>query len=333
MRVHSKICATAALLLMMSTAAAGCGGAESTTAEGNPTKVTIAVGTGIAYAPLAIMKEEGRLEERYPDTKFVWNEGVSGGAATRDGMIAGDIQVGVAGISPFLIGVDKGVKWKVLGSMGQLSIDLVTIDPKIKTLADLDKSGKSISVPSPDSGQAIALKALGKREFGDVKAFDDQLTSMGHPDAYQALITGTTGAAFIGPPFQYRLQDDKGARRLAGAWDVFGPMTYSAIVLTDEFYEKYPKFSKGLYEALEESLNMLGDQPTDAANILSKIDGGKTTPKQYEEWLKNPETEWSATPKGYMENAKFMQSIGLIEKVPASEDDLFFDTVLNGGKK
>ena len=330
MRVRSKVSAAAASMLLMATVSA-CGGSDAT-AGGDPTKVTIAVGSGIAYAPLTIMKHERLLEKSFPDTKFVWNEGVSGGAATRDGMIAGDIQVGVAGIAPFLIGLDKGVKWKVLGSMGQLGIDLISIDPKIKTLADLDKSDNSISLPSPDSGQAIALKALGKSEIGDAKAFDDQLTSMGHPDAYQALKTGTTGAAFIGPPFQYKLEEEDGGRRLAGAWDAFGPMTYSAVVLTDEFHDKYPKFSKALYEALKETLDMLANRPADAATILSEVEGGATSPEKYEGWLKKPETEWSSTPRGYAKNAEFMKSIGMIGKVPKTED-LYFETVSGGNDK
>lgn len=330
MRTRSKIGATALALLLTATAAA-CGGSDSTE-TGDPSTVTIAVGSGIAYAPLTLMKAEGMLEERFPDTKFVWNEGVSGGAATRDGMIAGDIQVGVAGIAPFLIGLDKGVKWRVLGSMGQLGIDLVATDPKIRSLADLDKSKKAISLPSPDSGQAIALKALGKSELGDTKAFDDQLTSMGHPDAYQALLTGTTGAAFIGPPFQYMLQEDKNARRISGAWDAFGPMTYSAVVLTDEFYDQFPKFAKGVFEALEEILVMLAERPAEAAKILSELEDGATPPERYEGWLKKPETEWSATPQGYTKNAEFMKSIGLIKDLPKG-DDMFFETVSEGEGK
>lgn len=313
-------------------ALSACGGSTNATDDGDPKKVTIAVGSGIAYAPLTVMKAEGMLEERFPDTEFVWNEGVSGGAATRDGMLADDIQVGVAGIAPFLIGVDKGVDWKVLGSMGQIGIDLVARDPKIKTLQDLDDSGKAISLPSPDSGQAIALKAMGEKELGDIKAFDDQFAAMAHPDAFQALIGGTTGAAFTGPPFSYQLIDEHGAHKLATAADVFGPMTYSSIVLTQKFHDEFPEFAEGLYEALTEALDMIDNRPEQAGAILSKAEEGATDPEQYAQWLQRPENDWSVIPQGYMNNAKFMESIGLISEVPDGVGSLMFDTVRGEAK-
>lgn len=322
---------TLTMLIAAALIAAACGGGTDDVG-GAPEKVTIAVGSGIAYAPLTLMKHEKSLEKRFPKTDFVWNEGVSGGAATRDGMLGQQVQVGVAGIAPFLIGRDKGVKWKVLGSMGQLSIDLETIDPKIRSLRDLAKSGKSISLPSPDSGQAIALKALGEDVLGDPKAFDDQFAPMGHPDAFQALVNGTTGAAFIGPPFQYQLVEQKGARRLASATDAFGQMTYSAVVLTEDFYKDYPKFSRELFDALEESLTMLRDRPDEAAQILAELEGGDVTPAQYEKWLTKPETQWSSAPRGYMKNAKFMKKVGLISKAPSDASDLMFPTVADEAK-
>lgn len=200
-----------ASLVLLSTAITACSGASNQNADGSPAAIHITIGSGLPYAPLTIIKHQRTLETAFPDTRIVWDEGVSGGAATRDGILSGKVQVGVTGIAPFVIGVDKGVPWKVLGSMGQIGISMVSRDPGIRTLEDLDASGRPISVPSPDSGQAMALKSLAESKLGDVKAFDDQLSPMPHPDAYQALVTGTTGAAFIAPPFQYQLLADSGA--------------------------------------------------------------------------------------------------------------------------
>lgn len=324
-RVCAPILAVALLL------ASACGGDATSGGDGGPPEsVTVAVGSGIAYAPLTIMKSKRLLESRFPETRFVWQEGVSGGAATRDGMLGDQIQIGVAGIAPFMVGVDRGVDWKVLGSMGQLSIDLVTLDPAIRSLADLDRSGRPISLPSPDSGQAIALKALGERQLGNPAAFDDQLAPMGHPEAFQALLTGTTGAAFIGPPFQYRLVDEKGGHPVASASDAFGEMTYSSIVLTQEFYDKHEPFAREVFTALEEVLAMLRDRPAEAAAILSAAEGGKISPQQYEKWISRSRDEWSIEPKGYLENARFMKQVGLISEAPESADALMFPTVANG---
>ncbi|WP_166486605.1 ABC transporter substrate-binding protein [Blastococcus saxobsidens] len=334
MKAASKVVTAVVGVALTASACGGSSGsggssASSEACDGPPDSVTIAVGSGIAYAPLTIMMHEGILEDEFPDTEFVWQEGVSGGAATRDGMLGGQIQVGVAGIAPFLVGVDRGVEWKVLGSMSQLGIDLVAIDPAIQSLEDLDASGRPISLPSPDSGQAIALAALGEEQLGDATAFDDQLASMGHPDAYQALLSGTTGAAFIGPPFQYRLIADSGARTLASASDVFGEMTYSAIVLTQDFYDCYEPFSQAVFEALEETLTMLRERPAEAAEILSEAEGGAVTAEQYEKWIADAAEDWTVEPAGYEQNAEFMESIGLISEVP-DIDSLMLPTVSAG---
>lgn len=322
MRRAVKVIAIAMAAMLAPTACGGSSGSSggSGGSAAAPGEVTVAVGSGIAYAPLTIMQHEQYLEKQYPKTKFVWQQGVSGGAATRDGMLAGKIQVGVAGISPFLIGVDKGVDWRVLGSMGQLGIDLVTIDPKIQNLKDLAASGRPISLPSPDSGQAIALKALGKKYLNNPKAFDHQLTSMGHPDAFQALLAGTTGAAFIGPPFQYKLEEQHGARKIASAGEVFGTTTYSSIVMMKDFSDKYPAFTRAVYTALENSLAMLRDHPDQAATILSQAEGGSNSPQQYQKWISENHDAWSPQPSGYEKWADFMKSVGLISQVPKLSD-------------
>lgn len=328
MKRRLRVCVPIVVAVMVG--ASACGG-DSAASEGPPERVTVAVGSGIAYAPLTIMKSERLLEERFPQTEFVWQEGVSGGAATRTGMLSDQIQVGVAGIAPFMIGVDRGVDWKVLGSMSQLSIDLVTLDPNIRSLADLDRSGRPISLPSPDSGQAIALKALGEKRLGDPTAFDDQLAPMGHPEAYQALVTGTTGAAFIGPPFQYRLIDEEGAYSLASASDMFGEMTYSAIVLMQDFYEEHEPFAKAVSASLEEVLTMLRERPAEAAAILSEAEGGSISAEQYEKWISENRDAWTSDPEGYMRNAEFMQKVGLISDIPESPQALMLPTVAPTG--
>lgn len=307
-------------------ALASCGQGDD---SGSPDEVHITIGTGLPYAPLTMVKASGELEKAFPDTKIVWDEGVSGGAATRDGMLANKVQVGVTGIAPYLIGLDKGVPWRVLSSMGQIGISLVATDPTITTLEELDKSGKPISAPSPDSGQALALKVLAEKELGRPDAFDDQLTPMPHPDAYQALTSGTIGAAFIAPPFQYQLVDDEGAHEIATAADAFGPITYSAIVMTDDFYKANPDFAEELHEELGDALAKLRDEPAAAAAVLAAADGNRVPAETYEKWLTLPQNTWDGTPVGFTESAEAMKEFGLIEKVPAASA-MFFGEAEDG---
>ena len=312
-----------ACLVLLSTAITACSGATDQNEDGSPSEIHITIGTGLPYAPLTIIKQNRALEEAFPKTKVVWDEGVSGGAATRDGILSGKVQVGVTGISPFLVGVDKGVPWKVLGSMGQIGISLVSRDPNIRTLEDLDASGMPISLPSPDSGQAMALKSLAQSKLGDVNAFDDQLSPMPHPDAYQALVTGTTGAAFIAPPFQYQLLQDPAAHEVATAADAFGSITYSAIVMSEKFYDANPAFAETLFAALTDALRLLSEDPQGAAEVLSNADVGRQSAASYAEWLQLPQNRWDVTPHGFTAHAEFMKSVGLIKSIPSTEQMMF----------
>ncbi len=310
-------------LVLLSTAITACSGASTQNTDGSPAEIHITIGSGLPYAPLTIIKHQRTLETAFPGTRIVWDEGVSGGAATRGGILSGKVQVGVTGIAPFVIGVDKGVPWKVLGSMGQIGISMVSRDPGIRTLEDLDASGRPISVPSPDSGQAMALKSLAESKLGDVKAFDDQLSPMPHPDAYQALVTGTTGAAFIAPPFQYRLLADGDAHEVASAADTFGPITYSAIVMSEKFHDENPVFADTLYAALSDALAVLREDPDEAAEVLASADAGHESAASYSEWIQLPQNHWEVAPRGFEATAEFMKSVGLIRSVPSTEQMMF----------
>ncbi|WP_072847368.1 ABC transporter substrate-binding protein [Rhodococcus tukisamuensis] len=312
-----------ASLVLLSTGITACGGASGQSADGSPAEIHITIGSGLPYAPLTIIKQKRVLETAFPETRLVWDEGVSGGAATRDGILSGKVQVGVTGIAPFVIGVDKGVPWKVLGSMGQIGISMVSSDPEIRSIEDLDASGRPISVPSPDSGQAMALKSLAQTKLGDVKAFDDQLSPMPHPDAYQAFLTGTTGAAFIAPPFQYQLLARPDTHEVASAADAFGAITYSAIVMSEKFHDENPVFAETLFAALADALQMLREDPDKAAEVLANADEGRESAATYAEWLRLPQNHWDVAPRGFGASAEFMKSVGLIKSIPSTEQMMF----------
>ena len=99
------------LLLLFSLFSAACGSTTATTSSSSssavPSKIVIAYGQGLAYAGLVILKQQGTLEKEFPQTNFEWKI-MSSGSVIRDGMIAGQIQVGSGGIGRFLIGWDKG---------------------------------------------------------------------------------------------------------------------------------------------------------------------------------------------------------------------------------
>src|SRR4030081_3929453 len=101
-----------------------------------PAEITIAYQPGLSYSSLIVIREQRSLEKQFPQTKVNWTV-LGSTAAIRDGFIANQIQIGAGSIPPFLTGWDRGVNWKVLASLNQMSVWLVSRENGIKTVKDL----------------------------------------------------------------------------------------------------------------------------------------------------------------------------------------------------
>ena len=105
---------TAAAVLILP----GCGGKKAPS-------VGIAEQYGIAYAPLQIMKEQKLLEKRLPGVEINWKQ-FGGPTGIREGMMNGEIDFGFMGVSPVLIGIDNGMKWRYATGISSNEVAIVT---------------------------------------------------------------------------------------------------------------------------------------------------------------------------------------------------------------
>ena len=195
------------LTLLLGGCGEGSGGAGGGSG-GTGDNMTIAYQPGIGYAQLLILKQEGWLEEDLPETEVAWEQ-LTTGAAVREGMLAGDIQVGSGGTGPFLVGYSSDVDWKVLSALNEMDLWLMVVDEQIQDLGDF-RDG-SIAVPAPDSMQAVVLRKGAQEQLGDASALEDNIVALSHPDGLQALLNGEVSGHLTAPPFQFQEQDD-GAR-------------------------------------------------------------------------------------------------------------------------
>ncbi len=194
----------ALVLLALAALAAACGGSDGDDAAGGGggEKVTVAYQPGIGYAQLLIMKQEGWLEKDLAGRQVEWRQ-LASGAAIRDGMIAGDIQIGAGGIGPFLVGFDKGVEWKLLSALLDSDLWLMAKDPRLTNLEAFTPNDK-IAMPGPDSIQAIVLKKAAQEQLGDARKLDPNIVALAHPEGLQSLLSGQLAGHLTSPPFQYQ---------------------------------------------------------------------------------------------------------------------------------
>jgi NitT/TauT family transport system substrate-binding protein len=292
-----------------------------------PAELTIAYQPGLSYSNLIVMRAQRVLEKRYPTTKINWVI-LNSTAAVRDGFIANQIQIGAGSIPPFLTGWDRGVGWKLLASLNQMDIWLVTKDSSLHTLKDL-KPEMKIGMPSPDSAQGLTLRKAAEQQLGNAHALDSSIVAIDHPSGLQSLLTGQLAAHLTAPPFQYQ-EVQAGGHVMLKSFDTWGKHTFNSVYVNDKFASDYPEFTKQFYRDLLEATAFLKGHPHEAAALLSTDSGGKVPAKDFEAWIKRPDVIFSTTPHGFLQFARFMKSIGALSKVPNSMRDIEVLPILGG---
>jgi NitT/TauT family transport system substrate-binding protein len=200
-------------------------------------------------------------------------------------------------------------------------------NPKIKSLKDFSQ-GDKIGLPAPDSLQSIVLRKAAQEQLGNAHALDNNLVSIPQADGVQALITGQIAGHLTSPPFQFQ-EVAAGGRAIVKSFDVFGQISSDAVVVLKNFYNQYPGFARKLYQDIQDATAFVTSNPDQTAQYLSQEQAGKPSVDQFKTWLQEPSVIYNMTPLGLVNYASFMQSIGLISKVPNSVQ-AFELPILNG---
>jgi NitT/TauT family transport system substrate-binding protein len=186
-----------------------CASLAAARAEVNEVRITKQ--PGIIYLAPIVMEQQHLVEKAAEAlglkglaVKYVTFGG--GGAAT-DALLSGGVDIVTTGASNMLLLWDR-TKGQVKGLAGSSATPmwLISNNPAVKSLRDLTAADK-IAVPTVKmSSQAIILQIAARAMYGDAQFdhFDAMTTTLGHPDAQAALISGggiITGH-FSGAPYQ-----------------------------------------------------------------------------------------------------------------------------------
>ena len=317
--------ALAALVVALVAVASGAGSnARGAAGRAAPRNITIAYQLGVGYAPLIIVKRQRLLEKAFPGLHVEWRQLASVTPIT-DGMIKGDIQIGAMGTGPMLLGWARGINWKVIAPLDDADLWLMARDPSIRTVADL--RGKRIATPSATSIQAVVLRKMADAKLGNARALDSSLISMDHPEGLEALLAGQIDAHLTSPPYQW-MEQQRGAHIVGKSYAHFGPHSFLVTVLTQEFYNRYPGFSRRFHTLVKQAIDMLNRKPRTAAAILAKDARGETSARQFRSWITRKKSlTFTTRPRGLVRMAAFMNRIGLLTKVPRSWRTLVFPPV------
>ncbi|MDK2979977.1 MAG: sulfonate transport system substrate-binding protein [Chloroflexota bacterium] len=302
--------------------------AASAAAEGPVPTTTLRVAQqfGLGYAALTIADELNLFEKYLPGLQVEWLQLGSGGAIN-EAFIAGEIDVAVMGIPPFLIGWDKGIPWKVASGMCIMPLSLQTYKQDVNSLADFGPDDK-IAYPAPGSIQHILLSMAAERQLGSPTALDDIGVAMAHPDAAAALMNqkDITGH-FTSPPYNFEELSQDGIKTVVDGTQAFGSeFTFLVAVASNDLYENNPQAYAAFVLGIAEAADYINQNPEAAAKILAPSFGlDEETTLKYLTW---PGMDYVTTPLGLMGFSDFMQNAGYIEKVPQAVSDIAFPNVV-----
>jgi NitT/TauT family transport system substrate-binding protein len=320
----------AILSALILTACAGAsvetGAADSSAPAGEVTTLRIAQQFGLGYAAHTIADELDLFEKYLPGLQVEWLQLGSGGAIN-EAFIAGEIDVAVMGIPPFMIGWDKGIPWKVASGMCVMPLSLQTYKEEVNSLADLTADDK-VAYPAPGSIQHILLSMAAEKQLGSPTALDDIGVAMAHPDAAAALINQKDITAhFTAPPYNFEELSYEGIKVVVDGTEAFGTeFTFLVAVASIDLYENHPQAYAAYVMGVAEASNFINENPEEAAKILApvfKLD--EETTLKYLTW---PGMNYVTTPLGLMGFSEFMVDAGYIEKIPESMADIAHSNVL-----
>lgn len=280
---------------------------------------------GLGYLELIVMREQKLIEKRLPGVAAEWKE-LTSGPVIRDAMLAGQMDIGSGGLAPFILAVDKGLGWKIIGALNEMPLFLNCDRPEIRSVRDL-KPGDKIAMPAVGSIQHIILQMEAQKELGSPKALDALVVAMSHPDGTAALLSKREITCHLSaPPFQYEQLRTPGIHKVFDSYQaVGGPHTFNLVWTSQKWAVANPTLFKAFGAALEEAVSFINTKPQEAARLYAATERTRLTPEQVLEIIRAEGIKYTTTPTGLMTFAAFMQKEGLIKKLPSSWKDYAFE--------
>src|ERR1044072_5825044 len=292
---------------------------------------------GLPYIQFVIMEDQGLLEKHaklqgLPDLKVTWAT-LGGPAQLNDGIISGAIDVAGVGLPNLITMWEKtrtNVKVRAIAGLNFMPLLLLTRDPKIKALKDYGEKDR-IAVPSVKiSMQAILLEMAAAKEFGEAayEKLDPLTVSMGHPDAFAALNSGTeVGSHFSSAPFQDRQLRMPGYHKGISSYDIISPPWVSCIVMQTKCHDGNPKLVGAILAAMKEATAWIKADKRAAAEAYLRVTKDRMPVDELLAMLNDPNIVITIVPKGADKISEFLHKVGRVKVRPDRWQDYYFGDV------
>ncbi len=295
---------------------------------------------GLSSLPLMIM-EDGKLVEKHakalglPELTVSWVKLGNPGAIT-EGLVSGGLDFGSGGVPSLLTlwSRTQGTSMEVkgAGAIVNMPMELLTTNPKVKSIKDFTDQDRIAVTTVRVSNQALLLQMAAAKEFGpeNFAKLDPLTVSLPHPEATSTLLSGSgvISAHFSALPFQHQQKRSEKVHKVLSSYDVLGgPATNTAIYSTKRFRDANPKAYQAFVAGLQEAIGQINKDKRAAAETYQRMTGTKESVDDIYAMIAAPEVEMTFTPHQTMKMATFMAETGRLKKAPKDWKELFFDNV------
>lgn len=295
--------------------------------------IRIAEQFGIGYLPLQMMRDRDLIEkhgaEAGIDITVEWAR-FSGGQAMNEALLSNSVDVGSGGVGPLLLIWDRtNGDVKGIAAINDMPLFLNANDPELRSLEDFTADHR-IALPAAGvSIQARVLQMAARDQLGAWDALEVNQVSLPHPDATAQMISQVAGisAHLSSPPFQYQQLQHEHIHNVMSSYDVLGRHTFNSVWARTSFRENNPVTYQAFLDALNEAMELIAADPEDAADTFIRVTGSGLERDFILGMIEDPDIGFTTTPNNTMRFAEFMHEIGVLNNLPGSWQDYYFDDI------
>lgn len=292
--------------------------------------VRIAVEHGLGYAPLFIVAKKPEMLRKYlPDADVALVQ-LAGGAAVREALLSGTVDIGGLAMSPIIQAWARGADLKIALGISDMPAKLITYRDDIHSIKDL-KPGDKINVVSIGSPLSLIVQMAAESELGNAHALDNNFVTMSHPDGVAAVMTKRDiVATFASPPYVRILLREPGMHAILTNHDFSAAnFTYIVAAAGAGFVGRAKAYDATIH-ALTDAIDWLNAKPEEAAAFLAAEERTKLTAADWAAELKQDGVRFTPEPHGLVKLGAFMVRVGVATKAPGF-DDVTWPNLHGGG--
>ncbi len=216
-----------------------------------------------------------------------------------------------------------GVPIKIIAGTHKNGYALVVNSAAIKKLSDLEKDGIKIANGPQGTSTSFLQKLMVEKEGLDSDKIQANTVQMNAAKQLMALRNGKVDAIFVPEHFASLAASFPGMEMLIKSSDIWPDMQGSVLVVTEDLLTSHPEVVEKLKEINKQSIQLMNENPEDAAEIVAQVLNINQTMVKDE--TESPEADLDVTPEiaaASMRNIKMTSDVS-VEEVQAVIDKMY----------